>query len=184
MANGEYLVFVDDASQDLSSDWIEQLLMFAQRNDVGAVGGMVRYKNGTVCTAGKILGVRGTVADAHPRFPMGHDGYKFRLTLAQNYSAVSRRLMMVRRTVWERFGGFDRRFGGLCDVDLCMRIREAGYQVVWTPYAEATCEDGVIKKPSKDEMELFRGRWKKELEQGDPYYNPNLTLLRGDFSEK
>ena len=184
MANGEYLVFVDDASQDLSPDWIEQLLMFAQRSDVGAVGGMVRYKNGTVCTAGKILGVRGTVADAHPRFPMGHDGYKFRLTLAQNYSAVSRRLMMVRRTVWERFGGFDRRFGVLCDADLCMRIREAGYQVVWTPYAEATCEDGVIKKPSKDEMELFRGRWKKELEQGDPYYNPNLTLLRGDFSEK
>ena len=170
--------------EDVSSDWVEQLLMYAQREDVGVVGGMVCYSDGAVRSAGKILGVKGTVGDAHPRFPEGHDGYKFRLTLVQNYSAVSRDCMMVRRDIWERFGGFDSRFGALADADFCLRLRESGYLNVWIPHSCVVCGNGCNNRISKDEKDLFRGRWKRELEQGDPYYNPNLTLLRGSFEEK
>lgn len=179
--NGEYVLSLSDFVKPTTPDWIEQMLMFAQREDVGAVGGMVRYEDGSVRSAGKILGVKGTAGDAHHRYPKGHDGYKFRLTLAQNYSAVSSECMMVRRGVWERYGGFDQSMRELADVDFCLRLREDGYLVVWTPYAEVISVEGTRHKRSKKAENKFCDKWGK---MRDPYYNPNLTLLRGDFEEK
>ena len=182
--NGEYIVLLDSDTEVITPDWIEQMLMYAQREDVGAVGAMIWSADDTVYSAGKILGVKGTVGDSHRRYPKGHDGYKFRMTVAQNYSAVSDVCMMVRKDVFERMGYFDASFGAFADVDFCLRLREAGYLVVWTPYAEVRYHAEPQYLVSKESAELFRARWNDVLEQGDPYYNPNLILLRADFGEK
>lgn len=181
-ANGEYLVFLDGDSEIITPDWIEQMLMYAQRQDVGAVGAMLWMPNDTAYSAGKILGVKGTAGDAHRRYPKGHDGYKFRMTVAQNYSAVAKECMMVRRELWESVGK-DYLHDALSDVDFCLKLREQGYQIVWTPYAEVYMHKSHVA-PDKNEIRVFRSRWKKQLENGDPYYNPNLSLLSGDFSEQ
>lgn len=182
-AKGDYLVFLHADTEVLTSDWIESLLMYAQRKDVGAVGCMVWYADDTVCSAGKIIGIRGTVGDSHPRFPKGHDGYKFRLTLAQNYSAVSSKCMMTRRELWNRYNSFDSAFDSMADVWFCLYLRNAGYLNVWTPYAEVRTNQK-FRKQGREQIIRFRKTWKNVLGQGDPYYNPNLTLLRGDFGEK
>ena len=106
------------------------------------------------------------------------------MTIAQNYSAVSDVCMMVRREVIERLGFFDATFGAFADVDFCLRLREAGYLVVWTPYAEVRYSASIQYGFSKESAELFRGRWDAMIEQGDPYYNPNFSLLSADFSER
>jgi len=182
-ACGEYYIFLDADTEIITPDWIEQMLMYAQRPDVGAVGGMLWYPNDTVCSAGKIIGVKNTAGDAHHRFPKGHDGYKFRMTIAQNYSAVSRACMMVRRDVWEKVR-FDSLYDTLADVDFCLKLREMGYLIVWTPYAELYHHTSAKKTASKQAARGFTARWRNELRQGDPYYNPNLNLFSEDFSEK
>lgn len=180
--NGEYLLYLDADAEIITPDWIEQMLMFAQRQDVGAVGAMLWSENDTVYSAGKILGVKGAAGDAHRRYPKGHDGYKFRMTIAQNYSAVAKECMMVRRALWECVAKDDL-YHALSDVDFCLKLREKGYVIVWTPYAELYMHK-TYKAPSKSEVRSFRAAWKQLLERGDPYYNPNLSLLSGDFSEK
>lgn len=182
--NGSYLIFLDSRSEILTPDWIEQMLMYAQRQDVGAVGGMLLYPDDTVASAGKIVGVKGTAGDAHRRFPKDHMGYKFRMQLVQNYSAISSGCMMVRKDVWEQAGGFDEKFGLLADVDFCLRLREMGYLIVWTPYAQLRWNIEYLEKPSQQDKRSFRERWSVLLETGDPYYHPNLSLFAGDFGEK
>ena len=181
-ANGEYYLFLDASAEIISEDWIERLLMFAQRADVGAVGGMLWYPNDTVYSAGKIIGVKNSAGDAHHRFPKGHDGYKFRMTIAQNYSAVSGECLMVRRNVWEQLR-FDSSYESLKDADFCLRLRERGYLVVFTPYAEVYIHR-TKQAPSKQALRGFQSRWREILRQGDPYYHPVLNLLSGDFTEK
>ena len=115
-----------------------------------------------------------------------------RLYYAQNYSAVTAACVMIPRHVWQKVGGLDESFAvAFNDVDLCMRIRKAGYLIVWTPYAELyhyeSKSRGLEDTPEKQqrfagEVQRFQTRWRKELDAGDPYYNPNLTLDRSDFS--
>ena len=116
------------------------------------------------------------------------------MTIAQNYSCVTAACVMMRRAVWDEIGGLDESFEvAFNDVDMCMRIRKAGYLVVWTPYAELyhyeSKSRGLEDTPEKQkrfqgEVLRFQNRWEKELQAGDPYYNPNLTLDREDFSAK
>ena len=181
---GEYILLLDSDGEVLTPDWIEQMLMYAQRQDVGAVGAMIWADNETVYSAGKIIGAKGAAGDAHRRYPKGHDGYKFRMIVAQNYSAVSDVCMMVRRDLIEHLGFFDATFGAFADVDFCLRLREAGYLIVWTPYVEVRYHAPIPYGFSKESAELFRRRWNAVLEQGDPYYNPNFSLLSADYSER
>jgi GT2 family glycosyltransferase len=126
--------------------------------------------------------------------PKENLGYMGRLYYAQNVSAVTGACMMMRKSVFEEVNGFDESFKvAFNDVDLCMRIRKAGYLIVFTPYAELyhyeSKSRGLEDTPEKQkrfqgEVLRFKERWKKELEAGDPYYNPNLTLDREDFSVK
>ena len=119
-------------------------------------------------------------------------GYFGRAMLAQDLSAVTAACMMVKRSVFEEVGGLDEAFAvAFNDVDLCMKIRKAGYLIVYNPYAELFhyesksrgYEDTEEKlKRFHSEIELFQTRWRLFLEQGDPYYNPNLSLNRNDFS--
>ncbi len=192
-AKGEYLLFLNNDVEVISPQWMEEMLMFAQRQDVGGVGAMLYYFDDTVQHAGVILGTGGIADHAHKYFRRGRFGYMGRLTYAQDVSAVTAACMLVPRRVFEEVGGFDESFAvAFNDIDFCMRIRETGRLIVWTPHAElyhyesktrGRDDDSAEKRARfEDEVKRFRRRWRKQLEAGDPYYNPNLTLLRPDFS--
>lgn len=193
-ATGEYILLLNNDIEVITPDWIQEMLMFAQRSDVGAVGAMLYYPDDTIQHAGVILGLGGVAGHAHKNFPRGHCGYMLRATIAQDFSVVTAACMLLPRTVWDKVGGLDETFEvAFNDVDLCMRIRKAGYLVIWTPYAELYhyesksrgAEDTLEKrKRFEGEIQRFQARWKSELAAGDPYYNPNLTLAREDFTVK
>jgi len=129
---------------------------------------------------------------SHKYYARGDYGYSSRLTIAQNLSAVTAACCLIPRHVWEQIQGLDESFEvAFNDVDMCMRIRKAGYLIVWTPYAELYhfesksrgLEDTPEKqKRFKGEIDHFQQRWHDELRAGDPYYNPNLTIEHEDFS--
>lgn len=191
-AKGDYILLLNNDIQVITPDWLEQMLMFAQRDDVGAVGAMLYYPDDTIQHAGVILGIGGVAGHSHKYFERGKYGYASRLTIAQNLSAVTAACCMISRNAWERVGGLDEGFTvAFNDVDLCMRIRKAGYLIVWTPYAELYhfesksrgAEDTPEKQTRfKSEIDRFYEKWGDALKAGDPYYNPNLTLEREDFS--
>lgn len=193
-ATGEYILLLNNDIEVITPDWLQEMLMFAQRSDVGAVGAMLYYPDDTIQHAGVILGIGGVAGHAHKYFPRGDFGYMSRATIAQDLSVVTAACVMLPRTVWDEVGGLDETFEvAFNDVDLCMRIRKAGYLIVWTPYAELYhyesksrgAEDTPEKKKRfEGEVRRFQARWKSELAAGDPYYNPNLTLVREDFSVK
>ena len=191
-ANGELLLLLNNDTEVISPDWMEQMLMFAQRGDVGVVGAMLYYPDDTVQHAGVILGIAGVAEHGHKGYKRGEYGYAGRLTITQNLSAVTAACMMIPRKVWTELHGMDEKFAvNYNDLDLCMRIRKAGYLIVWTPYAElyhyesksrGTEDNPEKKRRANEEIDRFMDRWGMAIEAGDPYYNPNLTLVSGDFS--
>ena len=191
-AKGEYILLLNNDIEVISPDWMQEMLMFAQRKDVGAVGAKLLYPDDTIQHAGVILGVGGVAGHSHKYYPADSYGYMSRLTIAQNLSAVTAACMMMRKSLFEELEGLDETFEvAFNDVDLCMRIRQAGYLIIFTPYAQLyhyeSKSRGVEDTPEKQkrfekEVLCFQSRWGKELQQGDPYYNPNLTLQREDFS--
>lgn len=191
-AKGDYILLLNNDTEVISKDWMQEMLMFAQRRDVGAVGAMLYYPDDTIQHAGVILGLGGVAGHSHKHFKRGIPGYMYRARIVQDLTAVTAACMMLRRDVWNEIDGLDEGFTvAFNDVDLCMRIRKAGYLIVWTPYAELYhfesksrgCEDTPEKqKRFEGEILRFQSRWAKELAAGDPYYNPNLTLDKEDFS--
>ncbi len=191
-ANGEYVLLLNNDIEVITPSWIEEMLMFNQREDVGAVGAMLYYPNDTIQHAGVIVGIGGVAGHSHKYFPRGDYGYMGRLMIAQNLSAVTAACMMLKRSVYEEVRGIDEGFAvAFNDVDFCMRIREAGHLICWTPYAElyhhesiSRGQEDTLEKQKRflGEVERFQERWKEELEAGDPYYNRNLSLIREDFS--
>ena len=188
---GEYVILLNNDIEIITPTWIEELLMLGQRPDVGAVGMMLYYPDNTVQHAGVILGIGGIAGHSHKYYRRGDYGYMSRMTLVQNLSAVTAAAMMVRTEVLLELDGFDERLAvAFNDVDLCLRIRQAGYLIAFTPYAEAYHHEsksrGLEDTPEKQmrfrgEIEAFRERWQDLLDAGDPYYNPNLTLRYEDF---
>ena len=191
-AEGEYLLLLNNDTEIITPDWIQEMLMFAQREDVGAVGAKLYYPDDTVQHAGLGIGLLTLAGHLHRNFDRNHPGYMGRLIYAQDLSAVTAACVMVRRDVWDELGGLDETFEvAFNDVDLCMRIRKAGYLIVWTPFAELyhyeSKSRGSDEAPEKrkrflGEVARFQTRWAKELAAGDPYYNPNFTLDKEDFS--
>lgn len=193
-ARGEHLLLLNNDVEVIAPDWIQEMLMYSQRSDVGAVGAKLYYPNDTLQHGGVILGIGGVAGHSHKgadRYSYGHIG---RLITAQNYSVVTAACMMLRRSVFEEVGGLNPTFAvAFNDVDLCMRIRKAGYLIVWTPFAELyhyeSKSRGKEDTPEKRarferESDIFKELWAAELAAGDPYYNPNLTLIREDFSPR
>lgn len=193
-AKGQYILLLNNDLEVISPDWLQEMLMFAQRKDVGAVGAKLYYPDDTIQHAGVIFGLGGVAGHSHKYFPRDHVGYSYRLMLAQNLSCVTAACLMLHRDVFSELNGLDEGFQvAFNDVDFCMRIRKAGYLVVFTPFAELyhyeSKSRGQEDTPEKiqrfqGEISRFKERWGKELEQGDPYYNVNLTLDREDFSVK
>lgn len=193
-ANGEFILLLNNDVEIINGSCLEEMLMFAQRKDVGAVGAKLYYSDDTVQHAGVILGLGGTAGHAHKHFGRSHPGYMARASIAQNLSACTAACLMMRRDVFDEVGGLDESFEvAFNDVDLCMKIRKKGYLVVFTPYAELyhyeSKSRGNDSTPEKlerfrGEIDRFKEKWQKQLDDGDPYYNPNLTLTRDDFSLK
>lgn len=195
-ATGEYYILLNNDTEVISPAWIEEMLMYAQRDDIGAVGAKLYFPDHTIQHAGVILGLgpHRTAGHAFSKVDGENLGYMGRLYYAQNVSAVTAACVMIPRRVWEAVNGLDTSFAvAFNDVDLCMRIRQMGYLIVWTPYAELYHYESKSrgsentpekKKRFESEVQRFRERWEKQLKEGDPYYNPNLTLERADFSIK
>jgi len=195
LAVGEHIVLMNNDIEIINSDWIESLLEHSQRGDVGAVGAKLYYSNNTIQHAGIILGIAGFAGHSHRLFPRESPGYYNRLMSIQNVSAVTGALLMVKKRLYEEMGGFDEKnfTVALNDVDFCLRLREGGYLNIFTPYCEAVHyesssrgyeESFEQKRRFSGEIKYFQWKWRDLLADGDPYYNPNLTLDREDFSIK
>lgn len=191
-ARGDYLLLLNNDTEIISPDWIQEMLMFCQRSDVGAAGAKLYYPDDTLQHGGIGMGLLTLAGHLHRGAQRKDPGYMRRLQYAQNLSAVTAACLMIRRDVWDELGGLDEDFAvAFNDVDLCMRVRQAGYLIVWTPYAELyhyesksrgydiTSEQ---KKRNEREVAMFHARWREVLDAGDPYLNPNFDLGREDFS--
>ena len=195
-AGGEYVLLLNNDTAVITPDWIEELLMYAQRGDVGAVGAKLYYEDRTIQHAGVVLGLgaHGTAGHSHYLVDSRNLGYMGRLCYAQNVMAGTGACLMMQKALYEELGGLDETFAvALNDVDLCIRAWKAGRVNVFTPFAElyhyesaSRGSDLAGKNAERYEKEsaLFREKWKELLEQGDPYYNPNFSLERSDFALK
>ena len=193
-AKGEYLLLLNNDTKVITLNWIEELLMYAQRKDVGAVGAKLYYEDRTIQHAGVVLGLgqHRTAGHSHYRVSSNNLGYMGRLCYAQNVMAVTGACLMMKKALFDELGGLDESFAvSLNDVDLCVRAWKAGCVNVFTPFAELYHFESVSRglddagekaKRYDRESEAFREKWKDVLEKGDPYYNPNFSLDRSDFA--
>ena len=193
-ASGEYVLLLNNDIQIITVNWMEELLMYAQRPDVGAVGAKLYYPDKTIQHAGVVigLGAHRTAGHVHYRQKRENLGYMGRLCYAQNMSAVTGACLLVKKALYEEAGGLDESFAvSLNDVDFCLKLRRMGYLNVFTPFAEAYHYESASRGSDmtgeaaaryNDESARFREKWKAELEAGDPYYNPNFSLDKSDFS--
>jgi GT2 family glycosyltransferase len=187
-ARGEHLLFLNDDTEVIEPGWLSSMLEHSQRPEVGAVGPRLLFSNDTIQHAGVIIGIQGKAGHVFWGLPADHPGYYDLARVVRNYSAVTGACLMMRRAVFEEVGGFDEAFEiSYNDIDLCLRVREQGYLIVYTPYAvlyhHQSASRGKYNAASDLKYEeMLRERWKAVFEQGDPYYNPHLTLTGLDFS--
>lgn len=191
-ARGEYLLLLNNDIEVKTENWMEEMLSYCQREDVGIVGAKLLFPNEKIQHAGVILGMgpSGTAGHLFYNFPGDQFVYAGRSQTTQDLSAVTAACMMVKKELYQKVGGMDEAFQvAFNDIDFCLRVRETGKLVVFQAYAELYHHESLTrgyetsqknKKRFKEEIKLFKTRWKDLLEAGDPYYNPNLTLRRSD----
>lgn len=191
-ARGAFLLLLNNDVEVIDGAWLTEMLALGAQPGVGAVGALLFYPDDTVQHAGVITGLGGYAGHSHKYARRGGSGYMFRLATVQDFSAVTAACLLVRRAVYESLGGLDEGYAvAFNDVDFCLRVREAGERVVFTPYAQLYHYEsrsrgpdtkGASKERFAGERARLRARWGDALLH-DPYYNPNLTLDREDFSE-
>lgn len=201
-ATGDYILLLNNDTEVITRSWMEEMLMYAQREDVGAVGCMLYYPDYTIQHAGVVLGLGAHRTAGHSHYGLAKEnlGYMGRLCYSQDVSAVTGACLMVKKALFDELGGLSEEFAvALNDVDFCIRLRERGYLNVFTPFAELFHYESASRGSDVDatadeanraryeaESEAFRQKWKDILEKGDPYFNPNFSLdysnfvLRGD----
>lgn len=194
-ANGEYLLLLNNDTEITHPSWLSEMVRHGLRPNIGIVGARLLFPNGTIQHAGVVIGMKG-VAE-HPFISASPDdpGYMMRATLAQNYSAVTAACLLIRKTVYEEVGGMDETDLKVLynDVDLCLKVRESGHEIVWTPAATLIHKASVsIKKQfdssrrysqmrrAEHERDTMYGRWLKWI-ANDPAYNRNLTQESNHF---
>jgi GT2 family glycosyltransferase len=189
--DGDYLLFLNNDTQATSDEWIEALVEQAQRPAIGAVGAMLLYPDQTVQHAGVIVGLGGVAGHSHKHYHQNAPGYFHILQSVNNYSAVTAACMMVRRDVFLEVGAFDESLAvAFNDVDLCLKIRDAGYRNVYLPHVrlyhfesksrgQEVTPEGIAR--FSREIEIMRARW-HPLKVRDPFYNPNLTLNAENYT--
>lgn len=188
--SGEYIVLLNNDIEVISENWIEEMLMYAQRDNTGIVGAKLYYPDDTVQHAGVILGIGGVAGHSHANFERSDDGFAGRLKVVQNLSAVTAACLMIRRNVYEEVHGLNEDLAvAFNDIDFCLKVRKKGYLIVFSPYVEmyhyeskSRGKDDTKEKSARFESEIktFHNEW--GLWVRDPYYNDNLTLDKEDFS--
>lgn len=191
-ASGEIIGLVNNDIEVISPGWLTEMVSHAVRPDVGCVGAKLYYDNNTIQHAGVIVSLGGVAGHSHKHYDRDHYGYFFRLILPQTLSAVTAACLLVRRKIYKEVGGLDEENLKVAfnDVDFCLKVREAGYRNLWTPYAELYHHESISrghedtpekKMRARKEIEFMQSKWSTFL-HFDPYYNPNLTKAREDFS--
>ena len=193
-AKGEYLLLLNNDTEIINPDCLEELLGYCMRKDVGAVGARLYYEDDTIQHAGVVIGFGGIAGHCFVQQKRGTTGYCHRIICAQDYSAVTAACMMVKKSAFDAVGGLSEELAvAFNDIDFCMKLRKAEYLIVYNPYAELyhyeSKSRGLEDTPEKvarfnKEIATFEKKWPEILENGDPYYNPNLTLKSQDFSQK
>lgn len=191
-AKGEYLLFLNNDVEILTPDWMEEMLQNCQQEDVAAVGAKLYYPDDTIQHAGVVLGLGGIAGHIMCRASREDPGYFGRMISVQEISAVTAACMMVKKSDFDAVGGLDETFQvAFNDIDLCMKFRAAGKKIIFTPYAELyhyeSKSRGLEDTPEKQfrfgkEVKRFQEKWAQQLEMGDPYYSPNLSVTEGDCS--
>ena len=186
-ARGDHFLFLNNDTEVISVEWLEAMLEHSQRPEIGVVGAKLLYADDTIQHAGVVVGMGGVAGHGHLFLPKDSPGYFGRPQLTHRVSAVTFACAMVRRDVFEKVGGLNEVDLKIAfnDVDFCLRVREAGYQVIYTPYAVLyhyeSKSRGYEDTPEKQarfgtEVRYMQERHADALRAGDPFYNPNLTL--------
>jgi GT2 family glycosyltransferase len=186
-ATGELLVFLNNDTEVVANDWLQHLAYYAQQPEVGAAGALLAYEDKTVQHAGVALGMRGTADHVMRRFPIDVDGYAGSLVCAREVSAVTGACLMTRKALFNEVGGFNEHFfTAYQDVDLCLRLRARGLRIIATPQALLFHHESTSRQKYYDMIDrmLLLDLWESAIDRGDPYYNRNLDLERGDYSRR
>ena len=186
-SEGAYLVFINNDIEIQTADWIEQMLFYAEQADIGAVGALLLYPNGTVQHAGVVLGCRGTADHVLRGFPGDSDGYAGSLCCAREVSAVTAACMMIKKELFDNLGRFNEHFHtAYQDVDLCLRIRAAGRRIIFTPQATFVHHESYSRGKGYDHIDrnLLLDLWQPVIDKGDPYYSLHFDVERLDHSLK
>lgn len=193
-AEGEYILLLNNDVEVITENWIEEMLGYCQREDVGAVGARLLYPNDRIQHAGVIIGMgqSGTAGHIFHNLPKEQFSYAGRTQTTQDLSAVTAACMMVKKSLYQELQGLDEDFRvAFNDIDFCLRIREKGLLVVYQAYVELYHYESLTrgydksaenKKRFEAETKRFKSKWAEVLEKKDPYYNPNFSLLRNDCS--
>jgi len=189
-ANGKFLLFLNNDTEVISGELLTAMVEQIQREEVGAVGAKLLFPNDTIQHAGVIIGMGGVAGHIYHGYRKTSPGYYGQLNTIRNYNAVTAACMMVKKDLFEKVGGMDEKNLSIAfnDIDLCLKIREKGFKIVFTPYAflyhyeslsRGYDDDFQKTDPEKykrvvEEREYFKKRWISWLE-GDQYYNPNFS---------
>ncbi len=198
-SDGEYVLLLNNDTEVITRNFMEELLMYAQREDVGAVGAKLYYPDYTIQHAGIVIGLGAHRSAGHTHYGLSKDnlGYMGRLCYAQNVTAVTGACLMVSRADYDAVGGLEEKLEvALNDVDLCLKLRKLGRLNVFTPFAELFHYESISRGSDIDEKntvsaerynkecDYFKDKWKAELAAGDPYYNPNFSLDHSNYTLK
>jgi GT2 family glycosyltransferase len=187
------LCLLNDDTEVISGEWLTEMVGQLLQPGVGAVGAKLLYSDSRIQHAGVILGIGGVAGHAHRLSDRASTGYFGNLQLAHRVSAVTAACVVLRREAWEQVDGMDEVNLPVAfnDVDLCLRVREAGWEIVWTPYAELLHHESISRGPDSEgpradafaeEVRYMETRWGFDSLRSDRYYNPNLSLNAEDYS--
>lgn len=191
-AKGTIIGLINNDIEVINPEWLTEMVSHSLRPEIGCVGAKLYYPNDTLQHGGVILGIGGVANHSHKHFSRTHPGYFARLVCTQNYSAVTAACLLIRKEIFDAVEGLDEENLKVAfnDVDFCLKVREAGYRNLWTPYAELyhyeSISRGAEDSPEKiarftREVNFMKSKWGKHLEV-DPFYSKNLTKDREDFS--
>ena len=193
-ATGEYLLLLNNDTEVITPGWLEEMVMYAQQKRVGCVGAKLLYPDDTIQHAGVGFGIGGVAGHLHKYFPATSDGYMGRLNYVQDVYGDTAACLLIRKGIYDEVHGLDESYAvAFNDVDFCVRVREAGYTNVFTPFAQLyhyeSKSRGMEDNPEKQkrfqgEVLRFQARWGDLLAKGDPCTNPNFDIQREDFSLK
>lgn len=178
---GKYVIFLNDDTKVISQNWMESMLEHSEKPTVGAVGALLFYPNDTIQHAGVLIGVGGVTSHAFEGLSRNDKGYKGLVQTVRECSAVTGACLMIKKNLFDQVGGFDENLAySFNDIDLCLRLREKGYSIIYTPHAQLYHHGTASRPYTEDNLEIryFVQRWHDLILRGDPYYDQDLSRVR------